>query len=432
MFQLHDRTRRRITLAIFFAFGLAPTVAVWSWAVWWRSASYVRLEEDRLGLLLTLRVTISAVQHPRPGAVLYRGVELSDPETGQPVFGCDAVEARRDWLPLGTAQPSLELFVSQPKILASSWDEIWRLMDRVLSRRIDLDGRGLQVTAEQLTFYAGGQPWIKLADLKGRVDATAERAHAEVEFHLAEDRPGEPARLQVTRDRRVKPAAVQLEFFSGSTPMPCSLLAVGLAGFGACGPDARFDGYFQAVASRSGPDGELKGQFTDVDLAQLVNDPLPQQLRGSGNLRIETARFHNGRLQEVKGEVAAGSGAISRTLVEVAVDRLGLTPGSGGDFRQRMIPFDKLATRFVCDAKGLRLVGLASNDSPATIIAGRQGPILSESPSPSTPQPLAAVVQALFLDTDDRLPVARKSDRILSHLPADETRRSADGAIMRE
>jgi hypothetical protein len=354
MFQLHDRTRRRIALAVFFALGIAPTVAVWGWAMWWRSGRHVRWEEERLGLALGLHVKIAAVQHPRPGVVLYQGVELFEPETVQPVFKCDAVEARRDWLPLGTAQPPLELVVSKPKILASAWDEIWSLLDRVLSRRMDLGDRCLQVTAEQLTFHAGGQPWIKLADLKGRVDATAERSRAEVEFHLAEERPKEPARLQVTRKRQVTPAAVQLEleFFSGSMPVPCSLLAVGLAGFGVAGPEAKFEGYFQAVASRSGSDGELKGQFTDVDLAQLVSDLLPQQLRGNGNLRIETARFHNGRLQEVKGEVAAGPGAISRTLVEVAVDRLGLTPGSGSDFRQPMIPFDKLDARFVCDARG--------------------------------------------------------------------------------
>jgi hypothetical protein len=422
MFQLHDRTRRRIALAMFFALGILPTLIVWGWAAWWRSGRYVRWEEQRLKLQLGMHVRLSAVQHPRPGVVLYQDLTLSEPETGQPVFHCDAVEAQWDWVPLGTgsSQPSLALTVFQPKILASAWDEVWRLLDRALCRRIELDERGLQITAKELTIFNGKTAWIKLADLEGHLDATPERSRAEVEFHLAGDNPKSLARFHVTRNRQVTPAAIQLDFASGSTPLPCALLAVGLPAFRAGGPAAKFEGAFRAVSSRSGPDGELHGRFTGVDLEQLVRDPLPQQLAGTANVSIETARFHDGRLQEVHGSVIAESGAISRSLVAVAVEHLGLTPGSAIDHRGPMIPFDSLAARFVCDGKGLRLQGLPSSGSPATILAGRLGPILGESPSPSTPQPLAGVIQALFLDTEEILPLSRKSDRVLNHLPASE------------
>jgi len=73
----------------------------------------------------------------------------------------------------------------------------------------------------------------------------------------------------------------------------------------------------------------------------------------------------------------------------------------GIDRPDRLIPYERLAVRFACDAKGLRVQGLSPGDSPKTILAGRRGPILSESQSPNTPLPLAAAIQALMPDEEE-------------------------------
>ena len=93
MFQLHDKTRRRICLAAFGLFCLTPTALVAGWCVAWQLPSHLRAETERLQQQLGLTVSLSGLRHLRPGVVVYEGLSLSDPETGQAVLRCPTIEA---------------------------------------------------------------------------------------------------------------------------------------------------------------------------------------------------------------------------------------------------------------------------------------------------------------------------------------------------
>ena len=92
--QLHDRTRRKICIAAFFAVCVLPTCCLFAWGISrhnpWHASAYAQQLESYLGL----NVTIDHVEHPLPGVIRYHGVRLCDPETGQVVAVFNRIEAR--------------------------------------------------------------------------------------------------------------------------------------------------------------------------------------------------------------------------------------------------------------------------------------------------------------------------------------------------
>ncbi len=419
MVELHDRMRRRIALAIFFGVGLMPTLGVSAWGLWWHSTRHVAAEAEHLGWRLGMKVRIAGVRHPRPGAIVYEEVEAREPETNQPVFRCREVEA---WWesPEGDAKgPLLRIVLSQPEINAVQWAEAWRLVDRVLSARAEPNDVRLNLLAGQLTLAGRGESF-KLQQVEGRVESLPGGPQAWVTFRPAGSEAPEPARLWVTRNRHLSPPATGWTLETAGSFLPCRLLALGLPGFGLLGSRCRFSGTLMAGPSEDGPSGELAGQFIEVDLEHLVPDRTSHRLTGTADLNVETARFGSGRLQEGAGSLVAGPGRVSRSLLEMAMGRLGMAGGPGIDRDDRLIPYEQLALWFACDAGGLRLRGLSPAGGSGTILAGRRGPILSEPQTPGQPLSLAAVVQAIAPEAEDLIPIARQRDRLMRRLPIPE------------
>lgn len=425
MLQLHDRTRRQIALAIFFALGVLPTLAVTAWGLWWRSAWHARAEAERLGWQLGLHVTLGAVRHPRPGVVVYEGLQLREPETNQPVFRCRAIEARAMQSAGASEGPraALHLRFAQPEINAAQWGEVWRLVDRVLSCRAGLADRDLAVAAEQLTLAASPQSQ-RLVEVQGKLERQPAGTEAEVRFRLGAQTESQPARLRVLRSRQMTPPTTALELDTSGHPLPCPLLAIGLGGFGRLGPPAQFCGTLWATLSREGPSGELSGHFSPVDLDCLVSDRPPHQLTGTADIQLDVARFSQGRLQEAAGSVRAGPGLVSRSLLEIAVQRLGLGAGPGFDDVDQILRYDRLSVAFACDEAGLRLGGGTSGGAAGAILAGRRGAILREPQPASPPLSLETVVRAFHPAADTLVPIARRSDGLLPRAPT-----SSPGAL---
>jgi hypothetical protein len=71
MFQIHDRTRRRICVAAFVVLGAIPSLLVGGWCIDRHLPGCAHAEADVLGRQLGLAVKLEAVRHLRPGVVLY-------------------------------------------------------------------------------------------------------------------------------------------------------------------------------------------------------------------------------------------------------------------------------------------------------------------------------------------------------------------------
>ena len=438
MFQLYDRTRRRITLALFLVLCVAPTLAVSAWCFSRRLPAHVRSEARCLGWQLGMKVSLEDVHYPRPGMVRYEGLVLYDPETGGRVLSCPAIEAR--WT--RPSRPLLVLTALEPaEVEAAALGEVGRLVGRVLARRAGWPDANLQLKAHEVRVRSEAGPLV-LVELDGRVStavtqeasgrpAISETA-AELDFRPSDAGPGEKAAIRVTRVRILSPPAgepdpvTEVVLDTGSTPLPCSLLAGSVEGLALVGPKSRFLGSVRAVQRSEGWSYRLQGRFSAVDLGRLFADRFPpHRLSGLAQVTVKQALLADGRLQEFRGEVHARDGTVTRTLIESAARSLGLTSGlRAGDPAQ--FRYDQLAAELALDARGLQVRGLL--DDRAAIVCDQEGAILSGTRYQAVPVP--TLVRALVPNADPAAGGSSAGEMLARRLPIPAILPSVQGAAI--
>jgi hypothetical protein len=415
MFRLHDRTRRRIGLAAFVLLGLLPSAALTSWGLWRHSSAYLRCQSEQLSWQLGLKVSLAGVRHVRPGNVLYENVELADPETGRVILHCRLVETdyRRVTDAQGTPRSSLVLAASQPEIEAAELGEVWRLVDRMLTRRAGCDEIELRLVAGELTLKAAGAS-STLRDVEGRVEILKAGTQAELVFGRADDPAAGPAHIRVGRNCQITPPATQLELDTGGGPLPCPVLASQLGALGDLGAGSRFCGSLRVVETPDGLSGELAGLLSDVNLDRLVSDRFPHKLSGTADVKIQNARFERGRLETAAGSLIAGPGVVSRSLLDSAVQCLGLT-GEPRPPGEELVPFHQIAMEFCLDERGLQLRGTCPARPSGTLFVDSQGRLLGE--PAAQPMLATALVRTLVPASEIQVPATRETAWIIHRLP---------------
>ncbi len=321
MFHLHDTTRRRLCIAGFLLFGALPTLLVGGWCASRHLPGRARSEAQSLAAQLGLDVKLDAVNCLRPGAVLYEGVELSDPETGQTLLGCRLLEVSwgEQTDEQGQRRPTLSMVASQPQVEAAALNRTWRWLQNLLASQLGRLQPDVQLSAAEVTLHAadGSQT---LTDVEGLIEGLRGGTHAQVHFRLVGADTPEPARIRVVRNRQVSPPMSGFELYTGGGELPCNVLAMGLAELKPLGPRCRFRGYIWANETADGWEGEVTGQLAELDLGSLVSDHFPHRMSGSGELTVQSARFRHGRLEEGSGILVAGPGTIDRSLLTAAVE----------------------------------------------------------------------------------------------------------------
>ncbi len=369
-------------------------------------------------------VKLGGLKYLRPGATLYENLEISDPETGKPIFRCRALEAtlQRRTGQQGQPRAAVLLSASQPQVEAASLHRVWQCLQRVLEGspgRLDAD---LQLSATELTLCAaeGSQT---LSGVDGLIEVLPGGTHAQFHFRLVGADTPEPARIRLVRNRQVSPPQSGFELYTGDGELPCSVLAMGLAELKPLGPRCRFRGYIWANEASDGWEGEVTGQLVELDLDSLISDHFPHRLSGIGEATIQRARFRNGRLEEGAAMLAAGPGMIDRSLLAAAVARLGLVAGRDlsppladeGRGEGRPVRYEQLALSATLDAQGLQLRGRCTTAEPGTILSDGCGRLLGE--PLRDPQTVCALVQTLVPQSAVQVPASRQTDWLLRHLP---------------
>ena len=283
-------------------------------------------EADALGRQLGLAVKLDAVKHLRPGAVLYEGIELADPETGRTIFRSRCLEVVRqqqtDWQ--GQLRPTLCVIASQPEVEAANLDLAWRWMQRLMASRPGVDKTNLQFSAGEVTMRAGDRSQT-LADVAALLEILPDQTQAEIDFRLAGASTPEPARIRVVRNRGDCPdfrpsengtvpfaaPTTRFELLTDANELPCSLLAMALGELKSLGERSRFRGQIFASETPDGWDADVAGQLVELDLDSLVSDHFPHRLSGIGKSTIRSAHFCRGRLEQCDGELVAGRGTVS-------------------------------------------------------------------------------------------------------------------------
>ncbi len=424
MFRLHENTRRRICRAAFFLLCVLPTAGVSVWCARRHLPGVAGAEARELQRELGLDVSLEGLRHLRPGGVLYEGLELSDPETGRLVLRCRVLEA--DWEQTtdgqGRRRASLVLIASQPEIEAAAVDQLRELLGRMLRRRTGRPQMDVRLAAGQLTLRSAGGSQT-LTELEGSIESFPDGTRSEASFRLAGIDTPQPIRIRVVRNRQTTPPASAFELDTGGGAVPCDLLAMGLPCLERFGPRSRFRGYIWVNQTGDGRTtahwaGELAGQVFDLDLDDLVTGHFPHKLSGTAQVTVHSARFRGDRLEEAAGTLTAGPGVISRSLIDAAVEQLGLARGAEPEAPGDLVPYGQLALAFLIDSRGLQLQGGCSASAPGAILVDRQGRLLSQ--PTLQPQPVVALVRMLVPASRHQVPATRQTDWLIGLLPIPE------------
>ena len=381
MFQMHERTRRQITFLLFLVLCVVPTVTVAAWGAWWRSAGHVRLEAQRLSWLLGMNVSLSAVGHPKPGEVLYEGLELASPETGRVVLRCRTLrtgwETAKDQQ--GQERAVLAISAVEPEIEAVQTRQLWQLIDHVLSRRTEFSGVLVRLAAERITVKTA-QGAGTLTDVKGSMESEVRGTCAGMSFHVADVEMPRAASLRLTRNCQFASPALFLDLDTGGAALPCSFPAPGLEWLAALGPRAKFCGTVSTDLTSEGTSGVVKAQLTDLDLAAVVSRQFPQHtLTGAAELSLPYAEFRHGRLEKANGTLeVAGGGTIGRSLFDAAAEHLRLAGRWPADVLG-LLPYERLGLAFAIDGGVLHLAGNIAMSGGRAILADHDRPLLAES-----------------------------------------------------
>jgi hypothetical protein len=418
MLPLHDHTRRRIAIALFFTLCLAPTVGVWAWCLSKRLPNHLQSEADRLSWQLGVKVELDAVRYPRPGAAVYEGVRLSNPETGQRIAVFREIETH--WSTLAEVEkdetesrlaaerrgdksanqgepskspsdkPVLVVHVDQAAVEVSQWDELAKFVERAVTCRLGNAALDIHGVSDEVRWTQKGN-LLSMGSLRGWIKHSAGGALAELAFRSADATTDAWSKLCVTRDRSRAPAANGFELtVPDEFPLPCALLAVAAPPMTGLGPKATFAGRLNGWQTSDGWAYRLtKCRFGEVELRSVAAQWLSgHKLDGKALVLLKEATLSSGRIQWIDGILQARHGRIGLPLVSKAVE-LGLQPGNNvlqpGNFS---IDYDQLGAAFRFDSHGLQISRLEGSDGRLIAVGGE--PILSESG-----QPIAAGVLAM-------------------------------------
>jgi len=401
MFPLYDHTRRQICMAAFLGLCVLPTLAVTAWSIARRLPWHKQAEEQRLSQELGLDVAIESMKHEQPGVVRYAGLKLTDPETGQKLFGCTEVAAT--WTSMtdshGQTRPAIKLAVTQAESATSGWERLYE----VLRRRLECQGgrpeTEVRVTADRWTLHSGDASQV-LQDIEGGIGLMSNGIHAQLAFQLPGFHSPQPVRVWIDRNRQVSPPANGFDMDTGPSAVPCRLLATYLKGAIALGSNCRFSGHFSVNGTPSGWSGDLSGQLTGVDLGQLARENAMAAITATADITIRKASFQLSRIDELSGSIVGGPGALSRDMLLALTTHLQLTPALPVAGLDESLAFDRLGLDFWIDNRGLSITGRCAGPQGTVATAG--GFAVLSAPA-SQPQPVAGLIRALVPANDSGL-----------------------------
>jgi hypothetical protein len=411
MTRLHDITQRRICRAAFLAAAVVPTLAVLGWAAAANRPGRVAAYEHFLRQHLRLAVSLEAIEYPRPGHTLLRGLRISDPESGDSVLTCPVIEtARHDDRIIVVASP-LELNVRRLGLLA---DVVRRRMRDVA----DGGEPGVRFVAHGITL-SNDNLRQTFTDVVGGVQRGAGAVDASLQFRLAGEPKAELGRIRISLSCAAENTSrASVELHTGGSPIPLPPLVAIWPALAHLGDTAEFRGAVWAREEPSGWHGETSGQLSAVDLTRLVTEQFPHKLSGIARVTIDNAKFHDSRLVEATLRLESDGGQIEHSLLAAAQTHLGLVPRKSPASGDRFHTYTKLRLWAELGSGQLTLRASEGAATRGVILADANGALLHE--SAAGPQPIANLVRALVPQQEIFVPASLQTEALLPRLPLSE------------
>lgn len=426
-FRLHETTRRRLGLAVFVGLCLAPTAGVLAWGVSRMLPTHARGEAARLGQQLGLRVDLEKVRHPRPGVVVYEGLQLAEPESARVILRASRVTATwsRADDPKADCGQAMALAVEGAEIDGAGLGRLAEVVLRGMRQEPPWSRLEVRLGAAEARLAAGATPWA-LRDVQGFLQPVQGGCHGQISFRIAGIESEKPVSIRVGRDRGKTPPSTGLELSTGGGTLPCALLATAFPDLARLGRQAGFNGcaWMNDVAGRR--TYQLTGRLANVDLESAMAGRLGHALTGTAQVSVDLARLADGRLEEAAGSVTAGPGTVGRSLLDAAVERLGLARGVDPRGEAEIVPYEQLGFCLSIGPEGIRVRGTCPVPGPGSVMVDPYSRLLGEPDPRSQPIAVGALVRTLALPGGTDVPATRQAEWLMRVLPLPEQGTGAD------
>lgn len=403
--RLHQRTRKLLVRGVWLLLGLGPLLVICGWAAWvhspWHARQLRRHWSDQLSQQVGLTVQVGGVAQLAPDEYRLEGLICSHPETGQEIVRARLVELWRR--PEGWV-----LRVAQPEVQIGQALAVWQVLHDWFLSRPSKTAAAWQVAFSDVTLHAIGQG-VTLVDLRLDLQASTEQTAVTAKFALADTPLQVPATVEVIRSHRPTRPGTRLRVSTGGQQLPGPLLADYFPWVAMLGESAELSGSLIWQADAVGRQLELSGQVDHVNFGQLTAY-LPHQLTGSGQLQLSHARWLDGHLQQLEGEISSlYGGRVSQAWLEAgaqALDWVGFDDAVLPGVIRGQRSYQHLRLGFEVDQLGCRLAGRLDGDPQGRyhgILADANGLLLASLAQPNR-LPNERVVQWLCLPGEQGAP----------------------------
>lgn len=407
---MHDSTRRIICRLAFVALCVVPCGTLSAWIAYRATPIHARREHaswtDAIYESSGLLAEVDEVKHPTQSRTILEGLTLRDPDS-------DRIIARIRILEFAETDQGIVAIASQPEVEPNEFQRLGRLLQqRVL--RGPRPQRQFQLLTSELTIH-GDEMASTARDVRCLVASSQDRVEVTMDFTLAGFDMQNSAQIQILRERGIDQTSTAWHVRTGGTALPCALLADYIPGLRSLGNRSRFQGTAWVDQVDLSWDGELAGQFLDVNLDQLVA-PFPHKLSGSADITLSHTKFHRGKLVEAAGSISSAGGVISQSLLAAAAESLKLaSPVTRDEHADTLRDYQQLALGFQIDNAGLQLFGLCEDQREGALLIARSGEILLEARD-ETIQTIA-LARTLVPDSELLVPATTATETLLRVLP---------------
>jgi len=381
---MHQRTERLLCRLAFLILCALPTAVTMGILVamgtpWYQQAQRAELEgilRQRFGV----QFTIGNLRHPEPRVWQLEDVGLHDPETGE-----EAARVRTVYW--AQEQDRIHLHFSQPEIQARKLGMLWKVFhDRVLCQP-DLVPGSVVVKGKDLLLRGEGLG-LTLTPVALWIDSGAEKGEANLQFSLAGENTQEvPATVRVTRSRLGAGPRTEWSLETGTSPLPCSILASYLPILRRLGSDALFTGVLRWELEREDYTVRMvHAKFDRVSLLEF-SEPLDVYLSGLGTIELTSLTRHSGGpIVEAVGKLTVHQGRVDSLLLKRLAEQLGADVDRGLIESQSRIDCQLIALGFAIHGPEVRIHGLGyqhrgfENMPPGTIVVASNRCVLRADP----------------------------------------------------
>ena len=409
MFSLHEITKIRLCRAAFIALCVVPTCAVVFWCVAVRLPIYRQIHERLIAAEFGLHAQLFRVTTPRPGTTIYERLDLFDPETKQ-------LLARLPFVEMESGGADVTVTLPFPSIInGTRLDLVWQ--SALAHVRESRSWQRLRFEARNLTLHLNHGDDQTLTELHGEIRSGTDDAQMALSFRLATsgENEAEPSQVTLVRHRASKPTS-EFQFITGNSPLPCCLAASVVPNINGLGKASTFQGTISATESGSGWTTSLKGELVDVNLDGLFRGRFQHRLGGTARVRLDGVTVRGGRIEVAAGQMIAGPGVISRSLINSAQSSLKLNAlPAAMSGSSNVLNYHQLCLEFQVDADGITVLGTCPQQ-PGAILIDHQGLVLVRQ-GKNKRQPALNLLRTLVPNGELQVPVAQETDWLSHVLP---------------